>query len=492
MKKLLLFYVLVLAITFSFSAIKGPNYHGIRTMGMGNTTVAVTTNRTAIFHNPAGLGLLKNKMEVSITPFVAAIDGKFFSLLGKMLDQSDALGDLENITPEVIDLFSEFDGEWVGFELLPEVTVATENLGFGIYSVWPVEFMVESGHFIPKLALRGQRDLVFTWAVGLPLKSDHNHFGISVEYLQRTSLSDRITSYSETFILFDKMNDGLFSSLGFIGEFSKIEHGVSFDVGAIHDIGGFRIAYDVKDLLGVIGGKLVFPPQFDFGLAYSFPQVKNIETIDNIIFAIEMSDVLGLEPASEEYMHPTKKLHVGFEFDLHYAALRLGINQGYPTAGFGLRLGPVAMDYVFYQEELGYYPGQLPIKKHVFSLGINFQTERLKRKSDARSTSADDIYEEPQKQDVKKIEPGQKSEPLDNSTNQTVEPVEDVTPQKNIGDESIQTYTEPIEESLEESVEETQIQPDEAMESVEPASQQVEEVAPQEQKTTEEESVGWE
>ena len=373
---------LVLVSGFAFAAIKGPNYDDLRSMGMGNTTVAVTTDRTAIFHNPAGLNLLKDRIEISISPLIFSIDGKFGDMVRAMAEHGDKLTDLDLVDDSFIDMINDMDGEWVGLEYLPEITIAAKNIGFGVYSTFPLGMRLESGHLIPKLGLRGQRDLVFTWAVGVPLKTDKIHMGISVEYLQRTPVDEVITTYSETFNYFDEISAGG-SSLGIIGDFADVQHGVSFDVGFMHDFNGFRIAYDIKDLLGVVGGQIVAPPQLDFGFAYFFPQMEDVKAIDNLILALEFSDIFGIEPVSEKFEHPLKKLHIGGELDLHYAALRAGLNQGYPTAGIGLRFGMFRLDYVYFTKELGYYPGQFAKQKHVLSLGVGFDVPRPKREGEA-------------------------------------------------------------------------------------------------------------
>ena len=87
----------------------------------------------------------------------------------------------------------------------------------------------------------------------------------------------------------------------------------------------------------------------------------------------------------EKYEHPLKKLHLGTELDLHYAAFRLGLNQGYPTAGLGIRLGIFCLDYVYFTRELGYYPGQFPQQKHVLSLGVGFDVPRPHRENEFSS-----------------------------------------------------------------------------------------------------------
>jgi hypothetical protein len=368
---------------------KGPSYNDIRSMGMGNTTVAVTTDRTAIFHNPAGLSLLREYIDISISPLAASVDGDFITLVRAMADNKSKLSNLSNIDADFINTINQFDGKWVGFAYLPEVTIAAHNIGFGFYSVLPVQTKIESGHLIPKLGVQGQQDLVFTWAVGVPLKSSKNHCGISVEYLQRTPLNERISGYAETFKLFNEISKGQF--FGILGDYTKLKHGVSFDVGFMHDFGGFRLAYDVKDILGIVGGEMVVP-RIDLGCAYFFPQLRKYTYIENFIVAMEFSDVIGLEQ-NQKYEQFFKKIHAGVEFDVKYAALRLGLSQGYPTAGLGVKAGVFRADYVFFTEETGYFAGQAPRKKHFLSVSFNFKVKKDKNadKQDNNSPSENPV-----------------------------------------------------------------------------------------------------
>ena len=247
--KVVSFFLIIFG--FGYTGVQGPYYDDIRALGMGNTTVSVTTDRTAIFHNPAGLCLIKDKAQISLTPIAFSVDGVFFSLLDQMIIHGHKLEDLALIDNEFLDMINKYDGEWVGFSYIPEFTVATKRMGFGMYTVFPIGVRIESGHLIPKLMLRGQRDLVFTWSVGFPLRSEGNYGGISIEYLQRTPL-EMMTTYSETFYLFDEVSN---SPLGIIGDYSKIKHGVSLDVGFMHNLkNGFRLAWDVPIIFRRLSG----------------------------------------------------------------------------------------------------------------------------------------------------------------------------------------------------------------------------------------------
>ncbi len=372
------------------AAPRGPNYEGIRSMGMGNTNVAVTTDRTAIFHNPAGLGLLGEELQISTRPFILGLDGSFSKYASTLGRHQDKLSDLSKIDDPFLEDLDSLDGLWTGIDYIPEITVATKNMGFGVYSVWPLGMKIETGHFIPKLGLKGQRDLVFTWAVGIPLKTDKHHFGVSLEYLQRRPLEERITTYSETFIYFDEARQ---RPLGVVGDFTRLQHGASFDAGFMHDLfPGFRLAYAMKDMFGVVGGNMVVP-QFDLGVAYYLPEIEELYFLRNVIASLELTDIWGFEERTKRYEQFAKKIHLGAEIDLQYVAFRGGINQGYPTFGIGASFGPLRADYVYYTEEVGYYAGQLPRSMHVMSLGLQLNIKMLRARFGGDETEAPEAPE---------------------------------------------------------------------------------------------------
>ncbi len=369
------------------SSPKGPNYDGIRSMGMGNTNVAVTTDRTAIFHNPAGLGLLKDEFQLSVKPINFSVQGTFFSYLDFLRRNGNKFGDIKNLADSTLfaDL-DKYDGKWTKLEYLPEITLAKKNFGAGVYGVMPVNLSVETGHFIPKLGFRGQGDFVATWAVGIPLKTENNYFGIAMKYFQRTDIPTRITTYNETFEYIKKLQS--VSALGIMGQISPPEHGAGFDLGMMHNINGIRIAYTLKDAFGVVGGK-VMVPQLNLGGSYYFPMLASVPAMRSAIVALEITDIWGFDSRSGKYESFPKKLHAGAELDLKYLALRGGINQGYPTFGVGIEFAPLSIDYVYFTSENGYYCGQDPQVMHVLSLGLSLNVEKKHPKlSDAEAKPA--------------------------------------------------------------------------------------------------------
>jgi hypothetical protein len=343
-------------------------------MGMGNTTVATTTDRTAIFHNPAGLGLLKDKIDISIAPLGVSLGGPIRDIINSIISYGSDLGDFDRLVENgFLDTLASYDGDYLLMEYIPQVTIAKRNLGFGYYSTFPVVVRPETGHLIPKMVLSGQRDIVFTWAVGIPLKKENHHFGVSVEYLQRVPADEEVSKFTDMLIMIDEMGENTARSFGFIGDYAAIQHGASFDIGFMHDWSGFRLAWDVKDIFGVVGGDLVFPWQIDIGCAYFFPQLDQVAAIRNMIVAMEIKDLLKFEEKTGKYEHFLKKLHLGAEIDFNYVAIRGGISQGYPTVGGGLSLGFVNLDYAYFTREMGFFPGQEPRSKHVASLSFDIR-----------------------------------------------------------------------------------------------------------------------
>jgi hypothetical protein len=399
------------------AAPKGPQYNDIRAMGMGNTSVAVATDRTALFHNPAGLGLLKDEVQISTRPLVFSIDGnvtRYFDLFSRHKDQLANISKMADSS--LFNDLDKIDGSWVGFDYLPEITIAKKNLGFGIYSVLPLGMRIETGHFIPKLGLRGQQDLAFTWAVGIPLASANNYFGISLAYLQRTPVDDRITTFAQTTSFIEDIQQ---NPLGVVGKLNHREYGAAFNVGLMHNLNGFRLAYSVNDIFGVVEGQVVIP-EVNLGGAYYFPQLENVEWIRSLIGSLEFSDLIGFEAKTKKYEQFAKKVHLGAEIDLKFLALRAGLNQGYPTFGIGIMSGPLSLDYVYYTRETGYFAGQAPQSMHVLSLGLAIFISNPNR---IRYTDnpAETPMPEKQQTDGQEQQPAQSPEPASSTSGETVQ-----------------------------------------------------------------------
>lgn len=85
----------------------------------------------------------------------------------------------------------------------------------------------------------------------------------------------------------------------------------------------------------------------------------------SILLAIEMTDI-GNNINGSIY----KNLHLGSEFKWKALAARLGVSQGYLTAGFGVDLWLFQVNVATYAEELGLNPGVMEDRRYAAQIGF--------------------------------------------------------------------------------------------------------------------------
>lgn len=91
-----------------------------------------------------------------------------------------------------------------------------------------------------------------------------------------------------------------------------------------------------------------------------------IPFVRELLIAADIKDISGKDIFFN-------KVHFGAELDMEKIAIRCGINQGYPTYGFGINLSILHIDYAYLTEEWGYYPGQNPNSAHIISVRTGFK-----------------------------------------------------------------------------------------------------------------------
>jgi hypothetical protein len=93
---------------------------------------------------------------------------------------------------------------------------------------------------------------------------------------------------------------------------------------------------------------------------------KTWGNFNNTYFAFEFTDVLNNMNGSI-----FKLAHLGAETHWKSIALRLGLNQGYWTAGLGLDVHYVSLDLASYGEEMGLNAGSIEDRRYTFNLGLH-------------------------------------------------------------------------------------------------------------------------
>jgi hypothetical protein len=362
-------------------------------LGMGDAAVAAPAPQSALFYNPAHL----THFSVSRTPIT--LIGANASLTRNVDEQlSFYQDDLEPAIDRGIDNLSEaeestlYDGlfrvgremsEMTGALVLPSFVMnrGTYGLGGGIYARSYARNQIEdAGAGIPGVDFSAVGDLIATGAASLNLSTLGLHDA-------SVGLAGRYTMRYLT--LKTKPVDALDPD-----ENIHMLRGQAFgvDLGLLYDVG--RVAGAGHLLLGATGYNLLAS---DFSYDFEGYVTKNSERDDaTITEEVALADVhfqqnvqyrVGAAyvlPQTWRFLRETTlaldylgapqapadrsiltRLHLGAQTSINdWLYLRAGLNQGYSTAGLGLHLSFVQIDYAFYGQEKGRFAGQRPSWHH--------------------------------------------------------------------------------------------------------------------------------
>ncbi len=156
---------------------------------------------------------------------------------------------------------------------------------------------------------------------------------------------------------------------------------LDFDLGVtsrIAQLGNFEITFAaaIQNLLGGTYSNLPLKPlnfshtpmnqPRSYGLGISAVR-PSWGFLQDTTFAIEASDVLNNTDGSL-----FRLIHIGAETRWRSFLVRLGLNQGYWTAGMTLDVRFITLNFATYGEELGLNAGILEDRRYAASVGIHF------------------------------------------------------------------------------------------------------------------------
>jgi hypothetical protein len=334
-------------------------YTGVRALGMGGAFTAVANDENALFYNPAGISKIKTFELGLLNPVIEVSKGS----LDLYSDAADS--DLSD-TGEITDLLRDYVGETqhLRFSLTPHM-----GLNFGgnaaalISGLGSATLDAEIRNPVyPEVHTDVIVDYGLVGGIGvniLPIPG--LRVGVAGKMITRSSLSEVYTAAdlaSDTFEddFEDDMEDGA---------------GISADIGVIYTIQN--------------------NPFFDFDIglvAQNVPSMdmedaEDIDTQYNLGFAIG-KEILGFSfIGAFDWMDFTnnigddddlgKRLHAGLEVQLPILlAARVGVNQGYFTAGATVDFWVLKLDVATYGEEVGVGAGQKEDRRYVAQLTLGW------------------------------------------------------------------------------------------------------------------------
>ena len=358
MKRFFFFFFLALFLAPPVNAEEYPAlFRGVRPLGMGGAFTAVADDENALFYNPAGLS--NQPLRVEIINFLAEISKDSIDLY-EDIDDTDM-----DETAEVVDLLREHIGEHekLRIALFPNVIWSVNEVGIGVAGIGQVNLGEEIHNPVwPEVETRLVMDYGVLGGVGFEAFIDGLEIGASLKVINRESLMETYTAVdiaAEDFE--DRIEDDLESGTGLgidIGVIYTVENSladVSFGA-VVQNIPEMEMG-DAEDIKTQINLGIAVEPDLDF------------ESV-SLLLAFDYTDI-GSNIGEDNDL--PKRLHFGAEVSLDERfAFRVGLNQGYLSAGLTLDLWVLSLDFATYEEEVGAYAGQREDRRYVAQIGIGW------------------------------------------------------------------------------------------------------------------------
>lgn len=333
------------------------NYRGIRPLGMGGAFTAVSDDENALFYNPAGLSNISTFSMGIINPMVDVSENSidFYS------DLTDA--DLDN-TGETTELLRKHVGEYqhLAINWIPYAGFNAANVGVMVAGIASVNVDAEIRNPpYPEFHPKGNWDYGFTGGAGFKVPLQGLRVGGTLKYISRESL-DQV--YTAADIADDRFEDRL-------DDDRKSGSGVSMDLGVLYEL---PIESSFTTDVGLSVNNLI---EMDMDEAEDIKRTINLGIATQrsfggfkLIGAFDILDITRSYEQDDDYM---KRVHMGAELQMPaIAAIRMGFNQGYLTAGATLDFPVVRLDFATYAEEVGAYAGQREDRRYVGQISIGW------------------------------------------------------------------------------------------------------------------------
>ena len=331
--------------------------NGIRVNAMGGAFVAIADKEDVLQHNPAGLTSV-DRLHVDILHTSYAFSTDFIRSYKKVMGIQDKIvvGGETSLKAFTSSELTDMLAYNLNSNGAARIVFLMPNFGIGYYGTFNIDLDIdqEISGISAKYDIRADSIILLGYArEWIIMETYPLSIGMSLKYINRGRVNDRRHAIE-------------FFGYGLKDLPQEDDKGIGLDFGfLINSHPDVKWGFAINDIGGTKLTTSLIRPNVRFGVTYS-PEESPIQF--PFLVSFELANLFD-----NNYTFG-KKMHIGAEaYPIGFLALRLGINQGYPTFGIGLKGGSMLnIDYAYYTQEKGGYVGQTPYSFHEFSLRIGY------------------------------------------------------------------------------------------------------------------------
>jgi hypothetical protein len=353
---------------------QGFAFQSTRSVGMGGAGVALAGPDNAVFLNPALLGA-SDRTHFRLFEVQALVNSNTFEHYNFYSDHSaqfEALDDMSD--PDRNRFYYEMlevarDETVFGFSGMAPLSIVGPGYSFGFYERAVVNYDLREGaSSVPLIQATAVAEAELVVGVGRNVATFFGRdvcLGANGKYLYRAVVSE-----SRTAPAVDNFeNIRVYKGSAFAFDLGILVVGERWSFGGgFYDVNWPEFDWRVDEALpeGFASPRSGIDGSMRLGVAHN-ASFGIPGLVDRFKFAFDVES-----PLSDE-MGTFKKVSLGSEFRFaNLVMVRAGLHQGYPSAGAGVMLKMVRVEYAFTGEALGRYPGQLDSWNHYVSVGLGW------------------------------------------------------------------------------------------------------------------------
>ena len=335
----------------------------VRAMGMGNAFFGVSNDKYAAFYNPAGLAMNKSVWSLDLIPLSIGANSNMVSNATELGSMFLSGGGLD--TDTIVNTLNGMMGQYNNLSPISFFPAFTyKNWSFGIFFNSYANILTYN-KVMPTVSAKVHADAgaVLTYAHSF-LSDKSLHIGVSLMGFYRMAYNTTYTAVDIANIdtnslvsnILENSGWGILASVGIMYELPWLRKELNARVGlSFNDFGYQSMASGLDKVEPTLNLSLAISPNWEF-------------ISSNVV--IDFNDLLFMNGYDDSF---GKRVNIGAEIGFwNRIFLRTGLHQGYWTAGAGLNIWLLRINYAYYTEELGAYAGQYADHRHVIEVVIGW------------------------------------------------------------------------------------------------------------------------